>query len=166
MRGDILVTKKSRVPYNPSEDVSSLEDYMRFRVDNQINWYDKKSATQKKWFYRFRLTTLVASISIPFTAGLVTYSHCFLTLTSLLGLISAISEGVASFTKVHDKWIQYRSIVEGLKHEKYMFQMRSGVYDDPVTNIDKMFVSRIETLVSSETINWANMNSSQREDKK
>lgn len=160
------MAKSSKQKYDPAANVNNFDDYMRLRVDDQIAWYDDKSAKQKKWFYTLRLTTLIASISIPFTAGLVTYSHCFLILTSLLGLVSATSEGIASFTKVHEKWIQYRSIVEGLKHEKYMFQMQSGIYDDSTIDLEKTFVSRVETFISSENINWASMNSNQKEGKK
>lgn len=156
----------SKEKYDPACNITTFDDYMKLRVDNQIRWYDNKSTTQKRLFYLLRLLTLVSSIFIPFTAGLVEYSSGFLILTSVLGLVSAISEGISSFTKVHEKWIQYRRIVESLKHEKYMFLMRAGIYDDSEVDLEKTFVSRIESLVSSENINWANMNSNLKGDKK
>lgn len=145
---------------------TTIGNYMEERVDDQIKWYDNKSAIQKKWYYGLRLTTLICSMGVPFTTGLISYSSCWLIVTSMLGLCSAISEGIAGFTKVHEKWIQYRSTVELLRREKNMFKMRAGIYDNTELDVKKTFVERIETFVSSENINWTNLDVNRKEDKK
>lgn len=144
---------------------SSIDQYVKDRVEDQIQWYDKKSSCQKKWFYGLRTVTIVASVLVPFTAGLVVYSRYFLNLTSFLGIIASIAESLASLAKVQEKWIQYRNIAEQLKHELYMFEMKAGVYDDSKSDIDKTFVERVETIISSENVNWANLNNNTKEGK-
>jgi hypothetical protein len=144
---------------------SSIDQYVKDRVEDQIQWYDKKSSYQKKWFYGLRTVTIVASVLVPFTAGLVVYSHYFLNLTSFFGIIASIAESLSSLAKVQEKWIQYRNIAEQLKHELYMFEMKAGVYDDSKSDIDKTFVERVETIISSENVNWANLNNNSKEGK-
>ncbi|EPC32142.1 hypothetical protein Lpp120_1604 [Lacticaseibacillus paracasei subsp. paracasei Lpp120] len=46
-----------------------------------------------------------------------------------------------------------------------MFKMKSGVYDDSRSDIDKTFVERVETIISSENVNWANLNNNSKEGK-
>lgn len=145
--------------------MKSINQYIEERVEGQIEWYDKKSSIQKRWFYSLRTITIVASVLVPFSAGLVSHWRWFLTVTSLLGIIASIAESLSSLTKVHEKWIQYRDIAEQLKHELYLFQMHAGIYDDPETDAEKTFVERVETIISSENITWANLNNNTKEEK-
>lgn len=61
---------------------SSIDQYVKDRVEDQIQWYDTKSSQQKNWFYFLRTITIVTSVLVPFTAGLVVYCRYFLTFTS------------------------------------------------------------------------------------
>ncbi|ORI32540.1 DUF4231 domain-containing protein [Lacticaseibacillus paracasei] len=144
---------------------SSIDQYVKDRVEDQIQWYDTKSSQQKNWFYFLRTITIVTSVLVPFTAGLVVYWRYFLTFTSFFGIAASIAESISSLTKVQEKWIQYRNIAEQLKHELYMFKMKAGVYDDSRSDIDKTFVERVETIISSENVNWANLNNNSKEGK-
>ena len=42
------------------------EDYLKDRLDNQIDWYDKKSQWNQKWFKRLQVFQLIAAAIIPF----------------------------------------------------------------------------------------------------
>ncbi len=71
------------------------------------------------------------------------------------GLI-LFSEGIIALYSHHDNWVEYRKISEMLQHEKYMFLTNTGVYSNEKIPF-KLLVERVESIISSENINWANM---------
>ena len=67
-----------------------------------------------------------------------------------------LCESFISISKHHDNWIDYRRTAESLKHEKYMFLTGTGVYKNEKDDFS-LLVERCETIISSENINWANL---------
>jgi hypothetical protein len=49
--------------------MTSSEEYVEQRIDDQIGWYDRKSVTNKRWFKRLRFAEIVAAATIPFLSG-------------------------------------------------------------------------------------------------
>lgn len=47
----------------------SSEEYVERRLDDQINWYDRKSDANQLWFKRLRFAEIVAAAIIPFLSG-------------------------------------------------------------------------------------------------
>lgn len=130
------------------------DDYLKSRLDNQINWYDDKSQHHQKWYKGLKWTEVFLGFLVP----IVTISKlpCY-------GLISAICAGgmllcesFISISKHRDNWIDYRRTTELLKHEKYMFLTKTGVYKNENDSF-ALLVERCETIISSENINWANL---------
>lgn len=143
-------------------------DYCRYkkeRLDDQISWYDNKSQFEKKHYYAIRTFQLIFSASIPVLTGLVLQYHFILTVIAILGALVTVLEGISSVKKYHEKWIQYRTIAEALKKEKYTFSVSAGVYDQKDTDDLKTLVERCESIISSENINWANMDNNKKERK-
>jgi hypothetical protein len=66
--------------------------------------------------------------------------------------------------KHSENWIEYRSICETLKHEKFMYLYKTGVYRDD-TNRFEYFVERVESIISQENINWASLIKNEGENK-
>jgi hypothetical protein len=44
------------------------------RLEDQIGWYDKKSASNQSWFKRIKIIELIAAALIPLLAGFSTTS--------------------------------------------------------------------------------------------
>jgi hypothetical protein len=129
------------------------EEYLNDRLNDQIDWYDKKSQTSQKWFKRLRLLEIVAATIIPFIAGTGQNIPYYSIIISLLGVMIAISAGLSALYKYHENWIEYRTISETLKHEKYLFQAKCSPYD-----CDEAFcklVQRVEGLISKENTQWS-----------
>ena len=42
------------------------EDYLKERLDDQLEWYSKKSQLNQKWFKRLRLVEIISAAIIPF----------------------------------------------------------------------------------------------------
>lgn len=139
------------------------DEYIKNRLDEQISWYDDKSATQKKYFYIARTLTIVFSATIPVITALVLKYHFFLYVISILGAATGVIESLMSLTKLQEKWIEYRSITETLKHEKYMYECQAGVYHiQEDSQRFTILVERVESIISQENINWANINSEEK----
>lgn len=139
------------------------EEYIKVRLDDQIQWYDNKSQRHQKWYKSLKILELAAGFSIPiFTALKVNHYEVWVTVCS--GLI-LFSEGLIALYNHQNNWIDYRRTSELLKHEKYMHSTKTGVYSNE-DNPFKLLVERVETLISSENINWANMETNRKEKEK
>ena len=81
---------------------------------------------------------------------------------ALISLILAVVISIHTFLKPQENWIEYRKTSEILKHEKYMYQSMSGVYniEDEESRFREL-VERCETIISHENINWAQLNSNE-----
>lgn len=128
-------------------------EYLKDRLDDQINWYDRKSIRNQRTYKVLQLVLIVSAASIPFISGYI--SDKLPVLNLLLGgigvLITAIT-GILSLYKFQENWISYRTTCETLRHEKYLFITKT----DPFTekNARNLLVQRVETLISKENINW------------
>ncbi|MCO6541594.1 MAG: DUF4231 domain-containing protein [Lactobacillus sp.] len=141
------------------------EDYIKERLEDQIQWYDIKSSKQKKYYYFLHGLQIVLSASIPVMIGFASKLKWILMIVSIIGGLITIIEGLTSMTKFHEKWIQYRQICEALKREKYMYKNAAGVYDDSNADLEKTLVQRCESIISSENTNWANLDNAERKNK-
>jgi len=129
------------------------EEYLQSRVDDQIDWYSKKSETNQKWFKTLKLVEIIAAAVIPFVAGMTTSIPYSSWILGFLGVTVAICAGVTSIYHHQENWINYRATSESLKHEKYLFLTKSGSYSDE--NNFETFVQQVETLISKENSTWA-----------
>lgn len=134
----------------------SEDAYFQERLDKQIDWYDTKSGDCQKRFKIIRCSAISLSASIPFLIGFISDFSFFEEIVSGIAVIIVILEAMLSITKYHENWIEYRSICETLKHEKYMYLTRTGVYD--IDNPFKVLVERAENVISRENVNWASLN--------
>ena len=130
------------------------EEYLKDRVENQIDWYDRKSLNNKKWFYLFQIIVLAMSAAVPVVSILsIVFENMWIRICiAILGAIVAISAGIISICQFRKNWIEYRSTAESLKHEKFMFKTKTGLYSK--SDAFPVFVERIEALVSRENTDW------------
>lgn len=133
------------------------QTYIKERLDEQIEWYDNKSKDSQNKFKLSKYFVISASAIIPFLVNLNIESIIIRVAVSLLGIVITISESIVSLNKYNENWIEYRTVCETLKHEKYMYLNRSGVYSDE-ENRFTFFVERVESIISQENVNWASLN--------
>jgi hypothetical protein len=127
-------------------------EYLESRVENQINWYGDKSTTNKHFYYFFKTIEISFAALVPFLIAISDGRLSFKIITGILAMCIAIFSGILVVYKFQEKWIQYRSTSESLKHEKFLYETNSGIY----TNNKKFedFVERIEFLISKENSEW------------
>lgn len=109
----------------------SAADYLQHRVDDQLAWYSRKSAKNKRWYYRLQFITLLSAVAVP-VISLSSGDIKVRFLVALLGAIAAFAAGLSSMYQFRDQWLDYRSTSESLKFEKHLFLTRSAPYNTPV----------------------------------
>jgi hypothetical protein len=134
----------------------SPEEYIAQRLQDQIDWYDRKSSRSKKIFKRLRLAEIVAAALIPFLSGISIsreeYRLAGVIVVGALGMIVTIIAGILSLGQHQEQWVEYRATCESLKREKFLFQTGVEPYDGADTF--PLLVQRVEMLLSKENAGW------------
>ncbi|KDE32459.1 DUF4231 domain-containing protein [Bacillus altitudinis] len=137
-------------------DCGTESKYIQDRLEGQIEWYDKKSLHHQKNYRVMKILIIILAPSIPILSVLTKLNSIWITLSiALAGGIITMLEGFLSLGKHQENYIEYRRICETLKHEKYQYYTKTGVYSEG--DIFKLLVERTESIISQENINWANM---------
>jgi len=130
------------------------EEYIKTRIDDQIKWYSDKATINKQLHHWTKVLIIVFSASIPLIAGLEFCNIWKNIILGLLGTSIAIISGVSGLLKFQEKWSEYRTTSETLKHEKMLFVTKTGPFD----NVDepfKILVTRVENFISKEHSAWS-----------
>jgi hypothetical protein len=130
------------------------------RLEDQISWYDRKSASNQQAYKRIKVTEIIAAAVIPLL-GAVNPPHVGWW-ASTLGVLITVLEGLLHLNQYQQNWIAYRSTCESLKHEKYVYLAKASPYAG-VADPRALLAERVESLVSQEHAKWA---SSQQENAK
>jgi len=123
------------------------------RLNDQLEWYDKKSGDNQFWHKLIKRAQLIFAGSIP-VISFLDYAWIKFAMAAL-GASVAILEGFEQLGQHNNLWTSYRSTAEYLKHEKYLFLASSGPYRN--LNIDdalKRLAERVEEQVSTEHAKW------------
>ena len=91
-------------------------EYLEQRLDDQINWYGKKSFANQAAYKRLRLIEIIAA-AIPLLAGYSQTSGSVGMTIGVIGLIVAVLAGIVSLYRFQENWNEYRAVAESLKQE-------------------------------------------------
>ena len=127
------------------------EQYFSERLDDQIKWYSSKSRYNQNMYKRLGLLEIISASLIPLLSGfsMISYSKWII---GILGVTIAVSAGARALYKFHENWMEYRTTLEALKHEKLLYLTQTSPYDN-----DERFqslVSRAESIMVNENQNW------------
>lgn len=131
-----------------------VNEYISSRVDNQINWYDKKSKTAQKMYKIFQTIEIVMAAIIPLLSGYTTVNAIIPVIIGTLGAAIAIIEAITKLNKYHENWIQYRATCEMLKYHKHLYLTQTYPYNPSEETVANTFVRNIEDIISSENSQW------------
>jgi len=125
-----------------------FDQYIEDRYEPQVKWYDKKSIMNKRLTYLFQIPIITMAAITPVFAALE-----YKALTIIFSACVAAGFGVLKFCKFEDLWHSYRTTCETLKKEMVHYEMQTDVYDS-ADDSDKLFVERVESIVSKENVKW------------
>ena len=129
------------------------EEYIEQRLNDQIDWYDRKSGTNQRWFKRLRFGEIVAAAIIPFLSGFAGNSFSIKIAIGALGVVVAVIASLLGLLQLQEHWIEYRATAESLRKEKFLFLTQTEPYDKD--DAFHRFVQRVEALLSKENTEWA-----------
>lgn len=89
------------------------------RLEDQLAWYERKSTTNQRAYKQIKIVEILAAAIIPFLAALRRTDIGMV--TGGLGVLVTVLEGMLHLNQYQQNWINYRSICEALKHEKYTY---------------------------------------------
>ena len=124
------------------------------RLEDQIDWYDRKSITNQNYFKRIKMLEILAAAIIPFLSAF-TFSR-MVWVTGGLGVLITVLEAMLHLNQYQQNWIAYRSTCESLKHEKYVYLGKAAPYAG-TPDAHALLAERIESLVSQEHAKWASV---------
>jgi len=128
------------------------------RLDDQIGWYDRKSAQNQRWYKWLKIVTVVSGALVPVFSLMEKRGY----VAASLGVLIVIVEGLQQINQYQANWIAYRSTCEALKHEKFLHLALAGPYAASQKPL-ALLAERIEGLVSQEHAKWV---SAQEQSKK
>jgi len=135
---------------------SKQDDYLKNRLEDQINWYDHKSMKNQKMYKGFQLVSIITAALIPFITGYLSADTLgFKYIVGAMGVLVAILTAMTSLYKYQKNWIAYRTTCESLKHEKYLFNTGTRPYQGE--DSFNLLVQRVEMLISKENSSWAEL---------
>jgi hypothetical protein len=130
------------------------EEYLKTRVDQQIDWYSAKSQSNQSWFKVLRLVEIAFATASPvLVSQIATDTPVLKIIVGSIGVCVAVIAGIVSLYKFQENWIEYRAAAETLKREKFLFLTKSPPYDGE--NAFQSLVSHVESVISRETANWS-----------
>lgn len=92
------------------------------RLEDQLDWYDRKSIAAQQAYKRVKLSQLVIGAAVPVVAALRVPAA----VTATLAAVVVVAEGAQQLYQWQTNWILYRSTAEALKHEKYLYLAAAG----------------------------------------
>jgi hypothetical protein len=137
-------------PARPIEAVppQAAEDPTWERLEDQINWYDRRSGDSQRRYQWLKLLELAVAASLPVVAAL----DSPVWVTGGLAAVIVVLEGAQHLYQFQEHWITYRSTAEALKHERFLYLARAGPYVGEDRH--RQLAERLEGLVSQEHAKW------------
>lgn len=132
-------------------DNKEFDKYIKDRYEEQINWYSGSASKNKQFYTYFQWGVIILSASLPVLISSVPTSFQWITI-SLSVLLAIGTAGLKTF-KLQENWINYRTISETLKKEKYFYDANIDDYSETADK-EALFVDRVESLISRENSLW------------
>lgn len=125
------------------------EQYISTRLDSQIEWHDRKSINNKRFYFICSWILIVGSILTSVLIPLCQVAGV------AFSVIVAITASISKVYIFHSKWRLYRLTSELLMHEKVLFETRTGIYNNEMayTNL----VRNVEMILMKTNESWEKM---------
>jgi hypothetical protein len=118
------------------------------RLEDQLDWYDRKSVACQRMFKRTKTAQLILGGAVP----VIALADSPAVVTASVAAVVVVLEGVQQLNQWQANWVLYRSTAEALKHERSLYVARAGPYRG--RDRQAVLAERVEGLVSQEHAKW------------
>lgn len=139
-------------------DKSNFDTYLTERYEKEITWYDLRSAQNKRLYLYFQWAVIILSALIPVLTVALDKSQTYI--AAGMGVLLAIGTAGLKTFKFHENWINFRTIAETLKKERYYYDALLGEYAK-AQDKEALFVERVEAVISRENSLWVTVQQKQ-----
>ena len=129
-----------------------VDAYMQDRLQDQLDWHDRKSQWNQRWYKRLQVAVIAAGAAIPVLVSLGDRGASTQIAVGTLGALIAIATGLAGTYRFQEHWIQYRVTAEALGHEKFRFLTGAAPYDQD--DAFPRLVERVEAILGEQNNAW------------
>ena len=147
------------------------EEYLHERLENQMNWYDRKSSLNQKKYKKFKKREFFIAASVPVlitlsqmgvfkaietpvlgTTTMLGIDTVLSILATVLGVYLAILKNNMELEEFYKFWKEYRTMAESLQQERMLYLTRSEPYDED--DAYPLLVEKVESILNKETQKW------------
>ena len=82
------------------------KQYFEERVEDQEQWYNRKSQWNQWWYKRLGIVQIVSAAIVPFLAGMQDNIDYTSWIIGALGIVIAVTSASSSMFKFQENWIQ------------------------------------------------------------
>ena len=132
-----------------SSAVPTREDPVWDRLEDQIEWFDKKAVQNQRSFKLLKYAEILTAAAIPVLTGFDVTREVL----AVLGGLVLVIESVLHLNQYQQNWIAYRSAAEALNHEKFLFVAHAGPYAR-AAHPRATLAKRVEALIGQEHAKW------------
>lgn len=104
------------------------KDYIKYRLFDQMQWYEKESAEKQRRFKALSLAAIVINAVIPVVTLLSEYGVAVRIGIAAFSAAAGVIGTVVNLCRYQDLWVQYRAGCEYLKGILYRYFMRIGEF--------------------------------------
>ena len=172
-----IVEVKYEQPEGRFRPVMNDDEYITDRLENQMNWFDRKSSWHQQRYKKLKRWEFAIGASIPvmvsFSASCDLQLHLFgVSFSWLLQIFASVAGVVLVFITKHLEledhyklWKDYWANAEQLQHELMLYTSRTEPYHTDQAYHD--LVENVEGLLNKENMKWQQSGSEKKqEDKK
>ncbi|MGD1503003.1 DUF4231 domain-containing protein [Vibrio harveyi] len=139
-------------------ETEKVESYLKERIDQYYNWYDRKAVKSKAKYQRGRVLSAISAVLIPVVANIDLVATILgeqvdlgNIIVSILGITVALLVALEDVFHHREQWLNSRSTAEYLKTQKVLFEHKAEDYEG--LDGDKSFtqlVNRVEKAIAEE----------------
>jgi Protein of unknown function (DUF4231) len=120
------------------------------RLEDQLRWYEERSAHDKVWYQSLKVTQIVTAAAIPVVAGLGAKAS----VAGALGAVVVVLEALQQLFQFQQNWIGYRGTAEALRREQQLYISQAGPYTG-APRPAALLAERVEDIVAAEHTAWS-----------
>lgn len=148
-------------------DITEFDKYVGDRYQSQIQWYDNKSRHNQRMYRVLQWILIVFSALTPVLLAL---DFCLSNsrwqwIPLISAIIVALTSTALKVFKYQENWIDYRTTAETLKKEIHFYRSHAQEYAQ-ADDRERLFVERVESLISRENTLWLSRHEGERGDER
>lgn len=131
----------------------SVGSYIQNRLDPQLAWYERKSATAKRSLWSLSAVQFSSTALIPLLNAVSAEAKEALYLSSAFAAVAAIATGLTALGRYNENWVRYRKCATSLESLKLKHQHGVAPFDGP--DADIRLIELTEATIETEADQWA-----------